>query len=213
MESVDIIWGAGAVEGWVAMISFVEERWMDGNSWTRAGGGDVRHVIPGAMSNKGMVRAKCNDIDGHEEGDGRTTPTKKEDEIGYVGRDPDRGGGDPVLSHAAGGAGGRADLPRMSLKGTHAHPTPERRRRCGSEPRGEEEREDDEYDNDVLCMVDAGRPTRGAVRERHERGRHVDRPDLGSSRPPPGGRRWCASEGRGLTERGRRCNRRAGQTL
>ena len=32
--------GAGAVEGWVAMISFVEERWRDVKSWTRSGGGD-----------------------------------------------------------------------------------------------------------------------------------------------------------------------------
>ena len=40
------------------------------------------------------------------------------------------------LGHAAGGAGGRADLPRMSLKGTHAHPTPERRRRCGANREG-----------------------------------------------------------------------------
>ena len=28
--------GAGAVEGWVAMISFVEERWRDVKSWTRS---------------------------------------------------------------------------------------------------------------------------------------------------------------------------------
>ena len=58
-------------------ISFAEERWRDGKSWTRAGGGDGRHVIIKAMSDEGMVQAKSNDSDDREEGD-ETTPTEKE---------------------------------------------------------------------------------------------------------------------------------------
>ena len=58
------------------------------------------HVILGAMSNKGMARAKCNDSDDHEEGDGRNHADRKRKRDWC---------GDPVLGHAAGGAGGRAD--------------------------------------------------------------------------------------------------------
>ena len=60
----------------------------------------VCHVILGAMSNKGMARAKCNDSDDHEEGDGRNHADRKRKRDWC---------GDPVLGHAAGGAGGRAD--------------------------------------------------------------------------------------------------------